>query len=243
MNFGKNNSFVPFLVLSFLFLLSSCMPGIKSNVPELEAQAKNLKTVVLLPPKIEICELSAGGVKQKRDDWCKVGRQNVKKALAETLKEKGVHLKSLKINRKNKREIKEINALYRAVATSIYHHTFMYAGNTNVFPHKIENFDYSVGSVEKLLRRQKANGLLIVYGADEVYSKGRKTLAIIKSINPFSRGDQGETASVVIGLTDKTGAILWFRTMASAGRHDLRDPESTHAFVKSLVSDYPGGGE
>jgi hypothetical protein len=219
------------------------MPRIKSNVPELETKAKDLKTVVLLPPRIEICEVSAGGVKQKRDDWCEAGRENVKKALAESLREKGVHLKFMKVNRKNKKEIKEINALYRAVASSIYSHTFMYAGNMNVFTHKIENFDYSIGSVEKLLRKQRADGLLIVYGADEVYSKGRKTLAIIRAINPFSQSDQGEIAAVVIGLTDKSGSILWFRTMASSGRHDLRDPESTHTFVKSLVSEYPGGGE
>jgi hypothetical protein len=216
------------------------MSAIKSNVPELEAQAESLKKIVLLPPEINVCELTAGGVKERREQWCETGKKNVEKAFAETLKKKGIQLESMRVNRWNKKEIENIHPLYRAVANSIIDHTFMYAGNMNVFPERIENFDYSIGSLEKLLKKRKAEGLLIVYAADEVSSKGRKVLEVIRTINPFSQRE-GEMTSMVVALTDRTGSILWFRTMANEGRYDLRDPKSTYAFVEEIMNEYPGG--
>jgi hypothetical protein len=216
------------------------MPAIKSNVPELEARAENMKKIVLLPPEITVCELTAGGVKEKREKWCEAGKKNVEKALVDTLKEKDVRLKFMKVNRWNKKEIEDIHALYRAVGISIINHTFMYAGNMNVFPERIENFDYSIGSVEKLVKKNKADGLLIVYANDEVSTKGRKILEIVRAINPFAQRE-GEITSMVAALTDETGAILWFRTMVNNGKYDLRDSKSTYAFVEELMNEYPGG--
>ena len=233
---------VPFSgLLLLLFLVSGCVPAIKSNIPELETRAKDMKRIVLLPPKIEICELTAGGVEEKRDDWCETGKKNVENALTETMKGRGVFLGAVKPNPKNKKEIADIHALYKAVALSIYNHTFVYEGNTAVFPEKIAKFDYSIGSVEGFLAEQKADGLLIVYGADEISSQGRKVLQVFKAINPFDRMDSGGVTSMVLCLTDKTGAILWFRIRASAGSHDLRDQKSASDFVSLLLAEYPGG--
>jgi len=230
-------------LFSLVFLINGCMPAIKSNVPELEARAANIKKIVLLSPNVEIYSLSAGGVKEKRDSWCSTGRQNIESALQETFKEKGVFLSSLKQNSKNKKDVEEINALYRAVAGSIYDHTFFYGQNPNLFLERIQNFDYSIGSVEKLLKRYNADGLLIVYASDEIPTKGRKALQVIQAINPFGQMDQAAVTAMVIGLTDTSGAVLWFRTKAHSGGYDLRESESTQVFVKELLSDYPGGGK
>lgn len=239
------NKGIGYLASLFLlvFVISGCLPAIKSNVPELETRAADIKKIVLLSPKVEIYEISAGGVKEKRDAWCSTGRQNVEKALQKTFKEKGVYLSSLKLSKKTKKEIEEINALYRAVAYSIYNHTFFYGQNPNLFPERIQNFDYSIGSVEKLLKKYQADGLLIVYGADEISTKGRKALQVIQTINPFGQGSQAGMTTMVIGLTDTSGSVLWFRTKAHAGGYDLRESESTQVFVKELLSDYPGGGK
>lgn len=237
------NKSIVYLVslFSVVFVISGCMPAIKSNVPELEARAANIKKIVLLSPEVEIYELSAGGVREKRDKWCSTGKQNIEKALQETFKEKGVYLNSLKPNKKNKEDIEDINALYRAVAYSIYNHTFYYGQNPNLFPERIENFDYSIGSVEKLLKRYNADGLLILYASDEISTKGRKALQVIQAINPFGQMDQAGITTMVIGLTDTSGAVLWFRTRSNSGGYDLRESESTQDFVHELLSDYPGG--
>lgn len=231
-------------LLAFISLTAGCVislgPGIKSNVPDLEARAAKFKTILLLPPEIEISELSAGGVEEKRDDWGVQGRKNVEEALAKLLKEKKVRLKVLKANKKNRKEIESINSLYKAVAHSIYSHTKNLGYNPNIFLERMENFDYTIGSVEKLLKSQKADGLLIVYGADEISTSGRKAVRVIKNLNPFSQGERGDLTSMLISITDKKGNILWFNTFASGG-HDLRKPESTHAFLNKVLKKYPGG--
>lgn len=231
-------------LMALISLTSGCVitlgPGIKSNVEDLEARAAKFKTILLLPPEIEISELSAGGVEEKRDDWGDQGKKNVEKALSELLQEKKVRLKVLKENKKNKKEIEDINALYRAVAYSIYSHTKNMGYNPNIFMQRIENFDYTIGSVEDLLKREKADGLLIVYGADEISTSGRKVLRALKNINPFSQGERGDLTSMLISITDKKGDVLWFNTFVDGG-HDLREAKSTLAFVEKALKQYPGG--
>ena len=61
-------------------LLGACAPTIPSNYPEREARAKKLKNVLTLPAAVEICELTAGGMKEQRDDWCAAGKKNVESA-------------------------------------------------------------------------------------------------------------------------------------------------------------------
>jgi hypothetical protein len=239
----KRKTFTLPWVIPLLLVFIGCVPTIKSNVPELEARARDIKKILLLPPQIEVSELTAGGVKEKRDDWCEMGCRNVEAALVNALMDKGVHVVPMKVTPKNKKDIAEINALYRAVAISIYQHTFMYEGNLDVFQTKIEKFDYSIGSVENLLAEQRAEGLLLVFGADEISTDGRKALQVLKALNPFDQTEGGGVTSMVLCVTDKTGAVLWFRIRAQAGSYDLRDSGSTHAFVKSAVREYPGGAK
>ncbi len=241
MNIFRTSFFTVVFYFFVIIALSSCMKSIKSNVPELEARTKKMKTLAIVTPEIEICELSAGGVEEKRDDWCKQGRANVKKALKGILKEKGVRTKIIKKNKKNKKEIESINSLYRAVAYSIYNHTFYYGNNVNIFPERIKNFDYSIGSVKKFLKKYKADGLMIVYGSDEISSRGRKALQVVQAINPFGQMSRKGVTAMIIGVTDSTGAILWIRTFYSEGEYDLRKPESAFAYVKEVLEDYPGG--
>jgi hypothetical protein len=233
---GKSLAVV-FLV-SGLLVLAGCMPAVQSNVPELEKKAENFKRIALLSPHVEISEVSAGGVPEKRKDWSAEGRKNIEAAVRDIMKEKNVQVKVVKPNKKNKREIEEINALYRAVAYSIYSHTFYLGQNANIFLDRVQNFDYSIGPVDKLLKRYKADALLIVLASDEVSTKGRKTLNVVKAINPFGQADYDVT-SLVMGLADSTGAVLWFRTYGASGNYDFRNTENTHALVKDVLDDYP----
>jgi hypothetical protein len=228
-------------LLSVLLVLAGCMPQIQSNVPELEKKAEKFQRIALISPHVEISEVSAGGVEEERKDWSAEGRTNIEKAVKELMKEKDVKVQVVKPNKKNKKEIEEINNLYRAVAYSIYSHTFyMHQGNVNIFVDRVQNFDYSIGPVDKLLKRYKADALLIVYASDQVSTKGRKTLNVVKAINPFGQADYDVT-SLVMGLTDSTGAVLWFRTYGASGNHDFRNEENTQALVKDVLDDYPRG--
>ncbi len=243
MDLRRERIFRLFLAFWILFFVSACVPVLKSNAPELEARAEKIKKISLLSPEIEISEVSAGGMKELRDDWCLAGTQNVVKALSENLKQKGVSVQVLKARKRQQKEIEEINALYRAVTYSIVTHTYWIGQNPNIFPERVTNFDYSVGSVENLLKKEKADGMLIVYGVDEISTTGRKALRAIKAINPFDQAERAGMTSLVIALTDAKGDILWFRTMTNAGGYDLRKDKSANKFVRILLDDFPGGGK
>ena len=99
--------------LAPLLMLSGCAPAMQSNRAELEARANKLRNIVMLAPDIKIYELSAGGMKEQRDEWGSKGKENVERAIIEKLKEKGVTLKSLKVGQDLKDEVDDIKTLYQ----------------------------------------------------------------------------------------------------------------------------------
>ena len=130
--------------------------------------------------------MSAGGVKEQRDDWCTAARTNLEKALIENMSAMGVKATVLKVTTDMENEVDEVKTLYRTVMYSVYSHAYYWEGqNTDFFPDRLKNFDYSVGSLEKLLKMQKVNGLLLVEASDEISSAGRKALRVVQALNPF----------------------------------------------------------
>ncbi|HXI10232.1 MAG TPA: hypothetical protein VNK06_05445 [Thermodesulfobacteriota bacterium] len=147
---------MPYLIISLLILLSGCVPALQTNQDSLEKRARGLTSLKMIAPEIKIYSLSAGDVSELRDDWSAAGRKNAEKALLEGLKEKGVRVSLLKDSPRTGAECEEVLALYKAVIESVYTHTVM--GDPNFFPDKFKNFDYTVGSLSKVIDRKEARG-------------------------------------------------------------------------------------
>lgn len=224
--------------------MTGCAPTFQSNRAELDIRARKLKNVVLLPPDTKICELSAGGLKEQRDDWCSAGRKNLEKAIIENLSGRGITVKVFQVPADLVSEADEIKTLYQAVKDSIYTHAYYWKGeNQNFFPDRMKNFDYTVGSLDKLLKRQKADGLLLIQAEDEVSSSGRKALRVVQAINPFGTAARSGMTNAVIALTDRKGDILWNNFFYESGGYDLRELDSTKSFVKELLDGFPLEGK
>lgn len=217
-----------------------CAPVLQNNRAELDARTKKLRNILMLPPDTKICELSAGGVKEQRDDWCSLGQKNLEKTIIESLGEKGLNVKLLKVTADLTPEVDEITTLYRTVMDSVYTHAYYWYGeNPNFFPDRLKNFDYSVGSLEKLLKKQKADGLLLVEAKDEISSSGRKALRVVQALNPFATADRGGTTVVKIALADRKGDIVWDSFYVQSGGYDLRELDSTRDFIKVIMKGFP----
>src|SRR6266567_7528083 len=107
---------VGWLLLAVLALATAgCAPALQSNRAELDARVKKLTNIALLPPDTKICELSAGGVREQRDDWCAAGRKNLEKAIIDNLNVKGVNVKVFNASADLEGEIDEVKTLYRTV--------------------------------------------------------------------------------------------------------------------------------
>ena len=60
-----------------------------------------------------------------------------------------LEIKPITLDKEIEEEMEEIYALYNAVSTRIILHT----QGDNKFPEKVENFDYSIGFIENILKR------------------------------------------------------------------------------------------
>lgn len=232
------------LVLVTVATAGCATPALQSNRAELNSRAQKLKNVVLLSPDTKICELSAGGVREQHDDWCTAGRINLEKAIIENLRETGISVKVLTVPADLANEADEIKLLYRVVMASMYTHAYHWNGrNPNFFPDRMKNFDYTVGSLDKLLKEQKADGLLLVQAEDDISSSGRKALLVVQAINPLGTKAGSGATKAIIALADRKGDILWDNFFIESGDYDLRDLESATSFVKVLLDGFPMEGK
>jgi hypothetical protein len=208
--------------------------------PEFELRTKNIKTSGLLSPDIRIYEFTAGGVRELRDDWCAMGKENVQGALIQCFREKPLEIKPIMVDKEIEEEMRDIYALYRAVSTSINIYTY---GDFK-FPEKMKNFDYSIGPIDKILQKHGTDALIFVYGFDEISTGGRKALQAAGIIAGALTGvvvlPRSGITVVNAAIVDPSGTILWYNAKGSQGGYDLRNPESATNFIRSILSDYPG---
>ncbi len=234
-----------FLCLSMLMLLclTACATtgGIPSNYDERAARAAQLQSVLLLTPDITVNSLSAGDVKEEMPEWSAQARHLVVEAVQAEMAARGRKLKILDPKTRYRKTVNEVKDLHLAVMSSIYDHTIYAPGNMEVFPQRIEHFDYSVGSVEKLLKAYRVDGMLIIRGEDNISTSGRKALGVVSALNPFSQGQMGGMTFLEVTLTDARGDVLWFSLKWNAGDYDLRDSEEAVRFVRDTFKAFEEG--
>lgn len=208
--------------------------------PEMTERVKVVRTTGILPPDIKVYSVSAGGVEEVRDDWSRQGREHVLDAVRRNTGGRVAEIKPAPGDRELEELIGDVQALYRAVSASIVSHTLGWG--PDVFRHKVERFEYSIGPIDALLRRQRADALLIVQGYDEVSTGGRKALRTVGAIIPFAPKTASDSAGMSMALVDRTGAVLWFNVDGGGGGIDFRDRESTAQLVEALMTDFPRAG-
>lgn len=203
-------------ILIFSLLASGCAPQPFRVHPELHERVKNVGSIGIVPLDIKIYEVSNTGVVEFRDDWSAVASENVKNALLEEFRRRKQTLELLLIDGETAEEMEQVRTLYSTVNKSIRLHTY----GPQLFPEKRVDFDYSLGPVEGILQNFGVDLLLLVYGVDRVSKVDRRTW-------------------LSVALADSSGSILWYSVKGSRGVHDLRDPQSSAALVKDLLSTFP----
>ena len=239
---------MPFLLLAGLLAAVPASAASHRVHPELAERAKEIKTAVILPPRIDVFQLSAGGMKEKIDEWSAEATKNVLAAIEETLKDSSglafrlVSEESLPMEAKS--NLEETHALFDAVNTSVILHT--YGPREQLFQDKIDRFDYSLGEDVLGLGNGNADVLLLVSGVDHVSTGGRIALQVAALLAGAAARTvlipQGGATALAAALVDaRSGAILWYNFVRSSGGHDLRDAASAGKLVKELLENFPIG--
>ena len=226
--------------------LLGCVPPAFVTHPNIGERAPQLKKLTLLPPRVDVFEIGAGGVLEKIDDWSESGVRNVLKAFESELGQRnGVQLSSLdtaQLPDELKVELEQTQLLFDAVSASVALH--VYGQEPLRFDDKKTNFQYSLGAETAKLATTGADAFVIVKGIDQISSPGRQAVQLGTMIAAAVVGiavvPQGGITAMNAALVDaRSGDILWYVSLRSPGGHDLRDPASVSAFVKNLLTGFP----
>ena len=205
--------------------------------PDFLQRMKKVKTIGILKPEVKIFEITSGGVKELRPEWCDEAFGLVKGGVTAEFQRFGYELKAVEPGADSEGEVREMLALHEAVVMGILGHAYDGPG---LFPAKKTNFDYTVGPIDNIVRPADADALLVVRGVDEVSTSGRKamqTLGILAgaAVGIITTPNMGRTF-LFVTLIDRSGDLLWFNVQGGAGGYNLREPESVSKLVaKSLA--------
>lgn len=235
-----------FKVLCVISIFAGCAtaPNYRSN-PQFSDQIKTAKRIVLIPLRTDVYQLTAGGVKEKMDEWTQQAKRNVMTAIQGELERKPMlsikPFDELLLSSEKKANLIETSALYDAVSSSILFHT--YGQPPNLFAEKIKNFDYSLGPEVKQLAGD-VDAVLFFSCVDHIATAGRKAVQagsiILGALVGVSITPNMGTTSISVALVDaNSGFIMWYNAHSSGGDHDLRNQINTTTLVKQLLKDLP----
>ena len=235
---------IQFLLAFSIFAGCATTPNYRSN-PQFTEKFNTTKRILLIPLKTDVYQITAGGVKEKMDEWTFQAKRNVMTAIQDELKKKPLlftqPFEELLLSAERKNNLDETRALYDAVSSTIMFHT--YGLPAHRFQDKITNFDYSLGPEIKELAGD-VDAVLFVSCVDHIATAGRKALqtgsVILGALVGVYVGPEMGITTVSIALVDAdSGFILWYNMHSSGGDHDLRDPINTNTLVKDLLKEFP----
>jgi len=204
-------------ITGLLVLVTGCALDAYRMHPEFDIRAGSIRESVLITPDVSMYELSSGGQAMLRDDWSGVGRQNLQDAILQDFKDKQCTVKLVEMDTQTAKEMAEVQTLYRLVHKTMDQHAFGHHQNRG----NNDRFDFSIGSLEAILQKLDADAMIFVTGYDQVFNSGHKAL-------------------IDLAVADSSGNILYYSVKGTTKGEDLRDPVSTAALIRDLLSSFPG---
>lgn len=212
----------------------------------------SIKTILMISPTVDIFEFSAGGVRESVDEWSSQAKKNIAVVIENELQGKWdlavKRLPNETVGGKMASALQETLNLYYAVEMAIAEHAYPSGGrtvNVSLFPDKVTQFDYSLGSeVNKLAAG--ADAIFLIRGLEQKATGGRKAVQMSVAIlsiltSPLTRSftiPEGSGGVLSAALVDaKTGDILWYKRAFDVS--GLETPEGALTSVRQLLADFP----
>jgi len=194
--------------------------------------------VLLMPPDIEISELTAAGLEEPNAAWTQSGRASVIGALDGFFAERALTLVPYRPREPDAAyDAAHLQTvmLHEAVGGAVLRHKYVEQFS---LPTKKDVFDWSLGEGAAPLRTDyDADYALFPYFRESFASGGRVALIVVGAL--FGVGVPGGRQVAFASLVDlKTGDVVWFNTLVSGGG-DLRTPEGARKAIGSLLEELP----
>ena len=219
-------------------LLSACTLT-KAYESKPGEQEVNVSRVMLLPPDVELSELSAGGLLTPKAAWTEAAEGHVDSALNAALAERKIAIVRYQPPADDDplfRRFLQLEKLHEAVGQSILLHKYFQQA---ALPTKgQDHLDWTLGpNVSLLAQDTGADHALFVYLRDSFSSEGRVAMMIFAAL--LGVGIQGGQQIGFASLVDlESGQVVWFNRLFSQ-TGDLREAESARAAVDKLLTEAP----
>jgi hypothetical protein len=191
--------------------------------PEAGARVRDYKRIVVAPPDVEVAEISAGGVTEKRDDWTSQVAANLSAALARSSR----YSTPAPDAKPPAEELDEVRALTQVIAMN--HVSYLFA------PEQLSSarrpLTHNVGRIDGLADAWQADAVLLVSAHDAYSSAGRKTLVALGFAEPAP-------AIAFAMLVSRDGEVQWFNFHFTQNV-DLRNPAGAQAMTAALLAGLP----
>jgi len=219
-------------------LLQGCMVSQPTHraSPDLLAKLPAIKTVVILPPQVDVLHVEAGGIPEKMDEWTDEARKQLTDALVRSFKYRFGNVEVLSpadaLSPDMRDNLEETEALFGVVDREAVEHTYAVmdangnpASSSDLFKEQVDNFVYSLGREVQEIRKE-ADAIVLLRGTVIVKSTGLKALDLAEAIvtGVLSKGRRVSVApsgfvNVRGAFVDaKTGNVLWFNYAVTSGR-------------------------
>lgn len=239
-----------FALLAAALVLSGCATATSHSTAKFHSGATRniaqISTTAVVPPEIKLHQLSAGGVREQREDWTESARTNARATLESMRPETMVYIKDIHLTPEITAEIAEVQALYRTIDANI-----TLFGNPMVGLPTAGRFDFSVGSVDRICEAVGADALLLIYGEDDYFTGSRKFmtgLGVVASIaataltgNAVLMTPSSGTEHISATLVARDGTLLWYEVLGAGRIGDLRDEEGLRTTIHNLLQSMPKG--
>ncbi|MFQ6016676.1 MAG: hypothetical protein ACE5KF_00620 [Kiloniellaceae bacterium] len=194
--------------------------------------------VLLMPPDIELAQITAAGLVEPNAAWTATAKTNVEAALTAILAEKDARLVRYRPSSRNASFDEphgQVIKLHGAVGRTILVH--QYLPNMKL-PTKKDRFDWSLGDgVAALKKSYDADYALFIYFRDSFSSGGRVAAMLVGAL--LGIGVPGGIQAGFASLVDlRSGDIVWFNRLVSE-RGDLRKPDLARDASEKLLSKVP----
>ncbi|HSV28503.1 MAG TPA: hypothetical protein VLL76_03060 [Candidatus Omnitrophota bacterium] len=227
-----------FAVVAVAFSLAGCATQNFYTSDKLTRSDKGVR-ILMMPPDVQLFELTAGGQAELNAEWTGSGRSNVKQAVIEnlgTIKAKYVEFQPPAEDDPAFLKLDQLQKLHGAVGATIAVH---HAGPIKL-PAKDGKFEWSLGpAVAELGQHADADYALFVYVRDSYTSPGRAAMKAVAAIL-FGVYIPGGMQTGYASLVDlKTGDVVWYNRLLPREDGDLRTFERSKSTVALLLDNMP----
>ncbi|NNG02337.1 MAG: hypothetical protein HKM93_23370 [Desulfobacteraceae bacterium] len=202
----------------FLFISTGCASMAERHHPDYANYKGTFRTLLILPPQFQIMDEMADQKILYNGDLSRTAGELSLEAVVDHLTGKDYRTRVLPPETAAADEIQQITALFATVNRSIQLHTY----GSQPFPFQKQSFEYAVGNIENLLRKNNADAMVLV--------TGKETLS---SFYP--------RVWISVALIEPKGEIVWYCVQGANEILQLGDIKDMAMLVKKTLQNFPSG--